>query len=215
MTDNPDKTPNLAAVMRNREALLQNLGNIFPISKADQDDIIKLQSWYMYALKQVTDFLKASGASENVVGGFIYLTDAIGQLRNGTVADVVRHTPAGREGPDGLIVWSLRADVVIGLECILRSGKMKKLEDAAKHIEKNYPAFNRLKRHPERSLKTSILSWRRRINDGMVPEAEDVLAHQCTFFELHRGDNCSPAEMFALGKRLLAEAAERTPKAVF
>jgi hypothetical protein len=215
MTDEPDQTPNPAAVMRNREALLQNLGNIFPISEADQSDIVKLQSWYMLALNQVTNFLVASGASADVVRGFIYLTDAIGQLRNGTIANVVCPVPANRQGPDGIVVWSLRAEVVKGLECILRSGKMKKLEDAAKHIAKKYPAFDRLKRHPERSLKTSILSWRRRINDGMVPEAEDVLAHQRSFFEQRRGDNCSPAEMFALGERLLTQAAEHTTKAVF
>jgi hypothetical protein len=168
----------------------------------------------MLALYQVTNFLKASGASEDIVRGFIYLTDAIGQLRNGTVADVVRRTPAGGHGPDGTVVWSLRAEVDKGLECILRSGKMK-TQDAAKYVAYNYPVFNRLKRKPKASLAKSILSWRRRINDGKVPEAEDVLAHRRSFFEQHGGDNRSPAEMFALGERLLAEAAELTAKAVF
>jgi hypothetical protein len=181
MTEKPDQMPNPAAVMRNREALLQNLGNIFPISEADQNKVIKLQSWYMLALDQVTNFLKASGASGDIVEGFIYLTGAIRELRNGTVADVVQPTPAGRHGPDGVVVWCLRADVAIGLECILRSGKKKTKEKAAKYIAGKYPVFNRLKRKPGASLTTSMLSWRRRINDRDVPEADDVLSHQRSF----------------------------------
>jgi hypothetical protein len=43
MTDEPDRLPDPAAVMANRAALLQNLGNIFPISEVDRDNIIKLQ----------------------------------------------------------------------------------------------------------------------------------------------------------------------------
>jgi hypothetical protein len=204
--------PNPAAVMANREALLQNLGNIFPISEADQSDVIKLQSWYMLALKQVIDFLKAARASEDTVRGFIFLMDAIGQLRNGTVADVVRSSRIGR-GPDGLVVWSYRHEVVIGLECILKSGKMKGKKAAAQHIADNYEPFHRLKRDTNDSLKKSILSWRRYIHDKKVPESEDFQKRQREFFEQHSG--LSSAEMYALGEQLLAEAAEHTLKAVF
>jgi hypothetical protein len=96
--DEPDQMPNPAAVMANRAALLQNLGNIFPISEVDRNNPIKLQSWYVLALDQVRGFLKASGASADIVLGFIYLTDAIGQLKNGTVASVVQRATPGNRG---------------------------------------------------------------------------------------------------------------------
>ena len=119
-------------------------------------------------------------------------------------------------GPDGIVPWSLRHEVVIGLECFLTSKKFKTKKKAAKHIADNYPVFDRLKRDPGESLTTSILSWRRCIDDGDVPEeAEDFLEHERRFFAQHGGENRSPAEMFALGERLLAQAAERTTKAVF
>jgi hypothetical protein len=163
------------------------------------------------ALGAFTKYLAAEGEKDLALK-IIGLADAIGQLRNGTVADVVRLTRAGGRGPDGIVAWSLRAEVDKGLECILRSGKMKTIEKAAKYIADNYD-FDRLKRNPSASLATSILSWRRRILAGRVPEAEYVLADRRSFFEEH--GNRSPAEMFALGERLLAQAAERTTKAVF
>jgi hypothetical protein len=208
MTDEPDQLPDPTAVMANRAVLIQRLRVLL----LPHDDVITLQSQYVVALGAVAKFLAAEGEKDLALK-IIGLADAIGQLRNGTVADVVRPTLAGGRGPDGIVVWSLRAEVDKGLECIL--GKMKTREKAAKYIADKYPDFNRLKRNPEASLAKSILSWRRRINDGDVPEAEDILAHRRIFFEQYGGDNHSPAEMFALGERLLAQAAERTTKAVF
>ena len=167
----------------------------------------------MVALVNVAKFLSRSGVGEDVVQKFIELGGAISELRNGTVADVLLPTSFGSgRGPDGTVVWSLKADVVIGLECILRSRKMKQ-QEAAKHIAKRYPAFNRLKRNPRDSLAGSTLSWRRLVNEGKVPESEDIQTHQRKFFE-QLGDR-RPGEMFALGEQLLAEAADRVTKAVF
>jgi hypothetical protein len=215
MTDEPDQMPNLAAVMRNREELIHQLRRwLLSPNKAGPDDIITLQARYVAALGEVETFLRAAG-EDDLALKFVGLAGAIGELRKGTVADVVRPTPAGGASPDGIMVWSLREDVVIGLECILKSGKKKTLDKAAQYIADKYPVFNQLKRNSTHSLDTSILSWRRYINNGEVPEAETVLARQHSFFERHGGDDCSPAEMFALGEQLLAEVADRTTKAVF
>ena len=100
----------------------------------------------------------------------------------------------------------------IGLECFLISRKFKTKEKAAKYIADKYPVFDRLKRNPRASLATSILSWRRRIEEGKVPEAEAVLAYRRSFFEQYR--DLPPTEMSALGERRLAEAAENTTKAI-
>jgi hypothetical protein len=208
MTDEPDRL-DPAAVMANRAALMQGLRVLLRPYR----NRVALQSQYVVALGAFTKYLAAEGAKDEALK-IIGLADAIGQLKNGTVADVLRRTPAGGRGPDGIMVWSLRAEVDKGLECIL--GKMKTIEKAAEYIADNYPVFDRLKRTPKASLARSILSWRRRINDGDVPEeAEDVLAHRRDFFEQHGGENRSPAEMFALGEELLTQAAERTIKSVF
>ena len=142
------------------------------------------------------------------------MTDAIGQLKNGTVASVVQRATPGNRGPDGLIVWSYRHDVVIGLECILRSRKIEgKKRGAAKYIADNYPDFDRLKRDADNSLAVSIVSWRRLFKEKNVPESEDFQQRQSEFFERH--GELSPAEMFELGKQHLALAAELTTRAVF
>jgi hypothetical protein len=208
MTDKPDQLLDPAVVMASLAALLIERLRVL---QSPHDDEITLQSHYAMALGAVAKFLTAVGEGDLALK-FIGLADAIVQLRNGTVADVVRRKPAGRHGPDGNLRWGMRAEVDKGLECILRSGKMKTIEKAAKYIAKNYPAFDRLKRKPNASLPTSITSWRRLINDGDVPQAEDILAHRRSFFEQY-GD-LPPTEMFELAKQLLAQAAERTTKAV-
>jgi hypothetical protein len=215
MTDEPDPMSVMVA------GLIHKLGRLLlSPNKAGRDDIITLQARYVAVLAEVAKFLKAAGAQLKAAGHedislkILVLADAIEQLRNGTVADVLQHTPVGGRGPDGIVLWGLRHEVVIGLECLLRSRKFKTHEKTAKYIADEYPVFDRLKRDPSDSLTTSILSWRRRINDGDVPEAEDVLAHQRRFFEQYGGDDRSPNEMFAVGEQLLAQAAERVTKAV-
>ena len=197
-----------AKAVANREALIHNL-NVTLATPLKVDDTITLQARYVVALGHVAEFLRASGASEEIVLKFIGLAGAIDQLRKGSVADVVRPTPAGGRGPDGIVAWSLRHEVVIGLECILRSQKLDGTA-GAKHIARKYPIFNRLKRNPDDKLATAILSWRRRIHDGEVPASEEIAAHEKKFFEEHNAP-----DMFELGERLLAEASERTTKAVF
>jgi hypothetical protein len=192
------------------EGLIHNL-RVVLATPVKADDAITLQARYVIALGYVAEFLRASNASEEVVFKFLGLADAIGQLKNGTVAEVVRPAEAGGRGPDGIVAWSLRAEVVIGLECLLKSRKLRGKAEAARHIAAKYPIFNRLKRDPDDKLVTSMLSWRRRIRDGVVPASEEIAAHEKKFFEEH---NDAP-DMFGLGERLLAEAAGRTTKAVF
>jgi hypothetical protein len=205
-----ESKPNPSAGMVNREVLIHNLRLSFRSpAKAGRDSIGLLQARYVRALYDVAGFLTSIGAGDDIARKFIELADAIGQLRNGTVADIVRPATVGGRGPDGLIVWSLRAEVAIGLECLVRSRKMKKGK-AAEYIAENWPEFDRLKRNTGASLKGSILSWRRNIDQRNAPEANDLLAHERKFFEQH-----GAAEMFALGEQVLANAAAETSRATF
>jgi hypothetical protein len=181
--------------------------------KHDYDDTIALQDGYVDALDHVAEFFDRAGIDEGIAGKFAELAHAIWGLRYGTVAKSVRPAKVGGQGPDGVTVWCLRADVVIGLECILKSQKKKK-RDAAEYIAKKYPIFDRLKRKPGASLTTSILSWRDRINAGKAPESV-ALPDQHSFFQQHCSDDLSPTEMFALGEDVLREAAKNTTKAAF
>jgi hypothetical protein len=87
---------NPAAVMRNREALIYNLRLSFQSpAKAGRDSTELLQARYVRALCDVAGFL--ASADEDIARRFTELADAIGQLCNGTVAEVLRPaTPQSR-----------------------------------------------------------------------------------------------------------------------
>jgi hypothetical protein len=196
--------PDPTQVAADLAVLIHNLRNVFCTpTKPNHDDPI--QARYAVALGQVAEYLGRHEAGDDIARRFIELAGAMSGLCNGTVADVLRPATVGGRGPDGLVIWSYRAGVVKGLECILRSRKITTKKAAAEHIASKYTVFDRLKRNPGASLEKSILSWQRYINEGKVPASEDVQAHQHKFFEQH---NYPPTEMFALGERVLAEAAE-------
>jgi hypothetical protein len=196
-------------LMRSLIRLRRNLRKTFP--KDNYDDTLTVQHSYVEGLDHLTEFFDRVGMDEHISRKFTELAHAIWGLRNGTVARCVRPAKVGGQGPDGATAWLLRADVVIGLECILRSRKMKK-QEAAEYIAKEYAIFNRLKRGPGASLATSILSWRDRINSGKVPPGIN-LPDQSEFFQQHNGDDLSPIEMFGLGENVLRDAAKVTATA--
>jgi hypothetical protein len=68
-----------------------------PTRPAGPDDIATLQARYVVALGHVAGFLNASRA-EGLALKFLELADPIGQLKNGTVADVVRPAQVGNAG---------------------------------------------------------------------------------------------------------------------
>jgi hypothetical protein len=196
-------------LMRSLISLRRKLRKTFP--KDNYDDTLTVQHRYVEGLDHLTEFFNRVGMDEHISGKFNELAHAIWGLRNGTVATCVRPAKVGGQGPDGATAWLLRADVVIGLECILRSRKMKK-QEAAEYIAKEYAIFNRLKRGPSASLPTSILSWRDRINSGKVSPGIE-LPDQSKFFQQHNGDDLSPTEMFGLGEEVLRNAAKVTATA--
>jgi hypothetical protein len=107
---------------------------------------------------------------------------------------------------DSLTLWIPRAYVVVGLECILRSGKMKK-QEAAKDIAKKYPVFNTLKRNSSHSLAKSIISWRRYYNEGRGYERlrEQMAKHYAR----------PPDEMFKYAETVLQKTAKLVAQAAF
>lgn len=201
MTTKPDP----AAVIANLEVLTNKLCDVFE-AKADYANA--MQDRYVVALKAFVIFLDRSGVNEDIAHKFAELASAIHELRWGAVADFLRPAVVGGRGPDGEAVWTCRKYVVIGLECILRSQKMKNKEKAAEHIADKYPIFDRLKRNPRASLPKSILSWRRIIISGRKGDVGTLYK----FFEPH---DLPSDEMFARGERALAKAAEETAKASF
>ena len=188
--------------------LLQFLRYCFTPAKAGhKDDPTLLQARYVSALGGVAQFLARSGGHEGICRRMLELASAIDNLRNGTVADVLRPTSfGGGRGPDSTATWSYRADVVNGLELLRRSGKS--LPDAAAYIEKRYPILNRLKRDAGDSLKEAILAWRKSINSGKTPISKDALAAQKSLFRMH-GENRSQQEFLVLGEQLLKELVEK------
>lgn len=194
MTTKPDP----AAVIANLEALESKLFNAF---KAKASHAKSMQDRYTVALTAVANFLEQSGIDEEIGQKFAELSS---HIHEGTVPFLCPPKVSGR-AYDIRVVWNYRAYVVIGLECILRSGKMKQIE-AVKYIAKNYPDLNRLKRNPSDSLEKSILSWRRYFAEEKGHEY--IRAEMNKFYQ-----PCDPPEMFNRGERALKRAAEITAQA--
>jgi hypothetical protein len=194
------------------EKLKRDLQEVFfgRPTKQGRDRVLALQGRYTLALAIFAEFLERNGCNKDIADKFTELGAAILERgMYGTTADVLRGAKAGGDPPDGLALWTRRAMVVAGLECMLNAKKMP-LNEAAEYIAGKYPVFNRLKRRPNRRLSTSIVSWRRTIRLGKdIPAIKEILEHQHKVLE---GD---PAVMFVRGEQLLAEAAEDTTRAAF
>jgi len=197
-------------VVSDLAATVQSLRGVFfspAKSTTDEADrIIILQSRHVVALGAIARFLTRSGGAEDVGRRFLELADAISGLRNGTVADLVRPATRFSRPPDGVVPWAYRHEVVIGLECIVRSGRKKTLQEAAKYISKTYPALGRLKRNQKDDLASAILSWRANIRALKAPNSAEAIAHESAFFE--DVGKLSADEMYARGEECLASIAK-------
>jgi hypothetical protein len=190
--------------------LANNLGYAFGGTlKPTADRVMNLQSRYALALVEVAHFFERSRVGDDIARKFVELADAIGGLRKGTVAEVLRPASAGGRGPDGHVIWGLRADVCIALECFVRAGEGR--DKAAGEIARLYPALDRLKRNANAKLKASILSWRKHINNADIPAGDQRLACERAFFQARAA--LSPREMRAVGKELLQKVARITETA--
>jgi hypothetical protein len=191
--------PDPAAVMADLRVLESKLSNAF---EAEADYANAMQDRYTVALTAVATFLMRVGIEEKIAHKFIELASAI---KEGSIP-FLRPPKASGRTYDSQVIWNYRFYVVIGLECILRSGKMKLQDDAARYIAKEYPVFDRLKRNPSDSLAKSIISWRRYLNEGKGYEY--LRASMDMFYQ-----PCDSAEMFERAKRALRVAAENTARA--
>jgi len=169
--------------------------------KTESNDPDAMRLRYSVALKDVANCLWRTGIEEEIAHKFIELASAV---KEGRIPFLRRQKASGRTY-DSEVIWNYRCYVVIGLECILRSRKMK-LQDAARYIAKEYPVFGRLKRNPSDSLATSIISWRRYFDEGKGYEY--LRAARDMFYQ-----PCDSAEMFERAKRALRAAAEDTARA--
>jgi hypothetical protein len=153
-------------------------------------------NFYVVALTAVANFLEKSDVKNEIAHKFIELASFI---HEGSLP-FLRPPKASGRTYDSQAFWVNRAYAVVGLECILRSGKMN-MEDGAKYIAKKYPVFNRLKRNPSHSLAKSIISWRRYYNEGRGYEyvREEMAKHY---------EPRPPDKMFEYAKTFLQKAAK-------
>lgn len=187
--------------------LINNLRWAFSRTKADAPQPLTLQSQYVVALAEIAKFLeRRPGIEKSIPRKFVELADAVRALRHGTVADALRPANVGGRGPDGYVVWAGRAEVCKALECLHKSGQS--VPAAAKYIAKSYPVFSRLKRNDKDALDKAILSWRKHINNGTAPTADDIISHERKFFE--GCGELNSKQMLELGESILRQAAQQT-----
>ena len=164
--------------------------------KTESNDPDAMRLRYSVALKDVANCLWRTGIEEEIAHKFIELASAV---KEGRIPFLRRQKASGRTY-DSEVIWNYRCYVVIGLGCIVRSGKMK-LQEAARYIAKEYPVFNRLKRNPSRSLATSIISWRRYFGEGRGYE----------YFRAKMAEHYQsrdPTKMFEYGESVLKQTAK-------
>jgi hypothetical protein len=164
--------------------------------KTESNDPDAMQLRYSVALTAIANFLMRAGIEEEIAHKFIELASAI---KEGSIP-FLRPPKASGRTYDSQALWAHRACVVIGLECILRSEKMK-LQKAASYIARKYPIFDRLKRNPSASLQKSIISWRRYFDEGRGYE----------YFRAKMPEHYQsrdPTKMFEHGERVLKKVAK-------
>jgi hypothetical protein len=189
MTTKPDP----ALVFANLAELEKKL---FLAFKAESNDPQAMQLRYTAALTGVANFLDRSGIDTNIANKFVELAAWIDE---GNVPFLPPKKASGHPY-DSQATWMNRALVVVGLELIARSGKMKK-KDAAQYIAKKYPVFDRLKRRRSHSLAGAILSWQRHFAEGQ--------GHEYLRLGIEKFNHpCDATELFERGKRALDEAAK-------
>jgi hypothetical protein len=189
MTTKPDS----AIVLANLAELEKKL---FLAFKAESNDPQAMQLRYTAALIAVANFLDRSGIDTNIANKFVELAAWIDE---GNVPFLPPKKASGHPY-DSQATWMNRALVVVGLELIVNSGKMKP-QAAARYIAKKYPLFHRLKRRSSDSLEGAILNWRRHFDEG---QGHEYLRPGIEKFN-HPGD---PTELFERGRRALDEAAK-------
>jgi hypothetical protein len=190
------------AVMAALKELKSKLSSAFEEAKVDPTN--PMQDFCARALPAVANFLEKSDVKNEIVRKFFELATFIDE---GSLPFLRPPKARGRTA-DSLTLWIPRAYVVVGLECILSSGKMKKKVEAAKYIAKKYPVFNTLKRHSSHSLAKSIISWRRYYNKGKGYERlrEQMAKHY---------EPRPPDEMFKYAETVLQKTAELVAQAAF
>jgi hypothetical protein len=193
--------PDPAAVMAALEELESKLSNAFEEAKADPTNAMR--DFCVVALPAVANFLEKSDVKNEIVRKFFELATFIDE---GSLP-FLRPPKASGRTYDSLTLWIPRGYVVVGLECILRSGKMKK-QEAAKYIAKKYPVFNTLKRNSSHSLAKSIISWRRYYNEGRGNERQREQMAK-------RYEPRPPDEMFKYAETVLQKTAELVAQAAF
>jgi hypothetical protein len=185
MTTKPDP-PTVMAVLK---VLESKLSNALEEAKADPTNL--MQDFYVVALTAVANFLEKSDVKNEIAHKFIELASFI---QEGSLP-FLRSPKAGGRTYDSQAFWVHRAYPVVGLECILRSGKMN-LRDAAKYIAKKYPVFNRLSvtrripsQHPsshgdgtttkEGATSTYVRKWPSIMSPGLLMKCSNMPKHSC------------------------------------
>jgi hypothetical protein len=179
------------------------------LERSEDNHVVVLQSRYVVALSEyVAPFLRRAGVGDDIADRFVELADAIGGLRLGIVTDPVCPATIDSRSLDSLTTWLLRGEVGIGLDCLIKSERIKTLKDAADHIAKKYPQLSRLKRNRNDTLASAILSWRNSIREGKAPESDYLKEKSRTYFK--KLGALSPEAMFGHAKEVLAETAKKT-----
>jgi hypothetical protein len=176
---------------------------------------------YVYALRAISDFLRAAGAKPPHVSRLWRLAMAIADLNDSIVDPLLKERPTGgNRPPDSTRLWCARANVALGI-CVLVESRFFSRTEAAKRAAHDYPKISELAafNKDQSTTETKILSWydefrkgrdKSRIKNTVAhsiferPQQEIALAVQ----DFTAGPDQSNANLFAFADYFFARALE-------
>jgi hypothetical protein len=217
--DAQEPTRSVAPLVKALAKLGDELEQAFD-SQPDRISAKDQRARYVYALRAISDFLRAAGAKLPYVNRLWRLAIALDDLNQGIVDPLLKEMATGGLRPAGdTWLWCARANVALGMCVLIESGFNR--TEAAQRAARDYPKISKLAAFDkdQGTTETKILNWYDEFRKGRAKSRiKNTLAH--SIFETPQqeialavqdftaGPDQSKAHLFAFADYFFAKALE-------
>ena len=115
---------------------------------------------YIYIQVALSKFVRKVGGTLEQTRHIWELAQQLDDLDRGIVGPALKPARFGKgKTGDSSLVWGARGSVAMGLEALIRLGKDKSREDAAKSALRDFPSISRLMTAKSKNSVAAMLSW--------------------------------------------------------
>ena len=115
---------------------------------------------YIYIQVALSKFVRKVGGTLEQTRHIVELAHQLADLDQGIVSPALERARFGKgKTGDSSLVWGARGCVAVGLEALIRLGKFKSREDAAKSALRDFPSISRLMTAKSKNSVAAMLSW--------------------------------------------------------